>query len=104
MASGTQTLPLSPEEYERRKRGLETLKGLSKAEHIEILRILQKHKTLLSENLNGTFFNLCLLDQTTYNDIELFMNFTQSNRKDLTERELYMSTLVTTSTAPDLSA
>jgi len=88
---------LSPEEYDRRKRCLETLKGLSKAEHIEILRILQKHNTPLSENLNGVFFNLCLLEQTTFQDIELFINFTQSNRKDLIERERFMSTLVTAS-------
>jgi hypothetical protein len=86
---------LKPDEYDRRKQCLEILKGLSKPEHIEILRILRKHNTSVSENLNGTFFNLCLLDQPVFDDIELFIKFTQSNRKNLADRELYMSTLVT---------
>jgi hypothetical protein len=87
---------LSPEEYERRKQFLEQLKGLTKSEYSEILRILQKHKTVVSENHNGTFFNLCLLEQAVFDDLIRFIQFTQSNKKTLADRELFLSTLVTT--------
>ncbi len=85
---------LEPAEYERRRLFLEGIKGLTKAEHIEIVRILQKYKSPYAENQNGVFFNVAALDQTTFNSLELFLQFTQSNRRDLADRELYMSTLV----------
>jgi hypothetical protein len=87
---------LSPTEYERRRQFLEGIKGLTKAEHIEIVRILQKHKTQYSENNNGVFFNVTLLEQEVFDALELFLKFTQSNRRDLADRELFMSTLVKT--------
>lgn len=87
---------LSPTEYERRRVFLEGIKGLTKAEHIEIVRILQKYKTTYSENLNGIFFNVTTLDQQVFDALELFLNFTQSNRRALADREMFMSTLATT--------
>jgi hypothetical protein len=86
---------LSPEEYERRREFLDGLKGLTKAEHIEIVRILQKHEVAFSENTNGIFFNLCLLDQPVFDALLQFLQFTQSNRRDLAERERFMSSLAT---------
>lgn len=85
---------LTSEEYERRKLFLANLKGLTKAEHIEIVRILQQHKVEFSENANGVFFNLTNLDQTIFNALELFIRFTQTNHKDLANRECFISTLV----------
>jgi len=87
---------LSPEEYERRKVFLENLKSLTKTEHIEIIRILQKHSAEFSENLNGVFFNCCNLAQPVFDDLELFIQFTQTNRKNLADRELYLSSLTRT--------
>ena len=84
---------LSSEEYERRKAFLESLKSLTKTEHIEIIRILQKHSAEFSENLNGIFFNCCNLAQPVFDDLELFIQFTQTNRKNLADRELYLSSL-----------
>ena len=84
---------LTPEEYERRKKFLDGLKMLTKAENIEIVRILQKHEAVFSENLNGIFFNVVALPQVTFDALELFISFTQSNRRDLADREQYMSTL-----------
>jgi hypothetical protein len=86
---------LAPEEYERRKQFLEGLKGLTKPEYIEIAKILQKHNAVYSENANGIFFNVCALSQEVFHSLELFLKFTQSNRKNLAEREIYMSTLTT---------
>jgi len=85
---------LTPQEYERRKQFLESLKGLSKPEYIEIVRILQKHNAEYSENLNGVFFNVVALNQSTFDALELFIKFTNSNKHNLLEREQLMSTLV----------
>jgi hypothetical protein len=85
---------LTPQEYERRKQFLESLKSLSKPEYIEIVRILQKHNAEYSENLNGVFFNVVALTQTTFDALELFIKFTNSNKHNLLEREQLMSTLV----------
>ena len=84
---------LSSEEYERRKQFLDNLKGLTKTEYIEIVRILQKHSADYSENLNGVFFNCCNLPQMVFDDLELFLKFTQTNRKTLADREMYLSSL-----------
>lgn len=92
---------LSPTEYERRRLFLEGIKGLTKAEHVEIVRILQKHGAVYSENTNGVFFNVTTLEQEVFNALELFLNFTQSNRRDLADREFFMSTLVKTAGADE---
>ena len=94
---------LSPEEYERRRAFLESLKGLTKTEYIEIIRILQKHTAEFSENLNGVFFNCCNLAQPVFDDLELFIKFTQTNRKNLADRELYLSSLTRTVGLPGQS-
>jgi len=87
---------LPAEEYDRRKRFLDCLKTLTRAEHIEIVRILQKYEVSYSENLNGVFFNLGLLSQPAFDALELFMKFTNSNKKNLEDREQYISTLTHT--------
>ena len=92
---------LTPEEYERRKAFLDSLKGLTKTEYIEIIRILQKHSAEFSENLNGVFFNCCNLSQVVFDDLELFIKFTQTNRQTLADRELYLSSLTRTAGLPE---
>lgn len=94
---------LAPEEYERRKVFLENLKGLTKTEYIEIIRILQKHSAEFSENLNGVFFNCCNLTQVVFDDLELFLKFTQTNRKTLADREIYLSSLTRAVEVPEVS-
>jgi hypothetical protein len=88
--------PLLPQdEYERRKRFLDGIRSLTKAEHIEIIRILKTHEAEYSENTNGVFFNICALEQPVFDALELFLSFTQKNRQNLEDRELYLSTLST---------
>jgi len=90
-SSGT----LSTEDYERRKAFLEDLKGLSKSEYVEILRILKQHDIAVSENHNGVFFNLSTLSKEAFEALQLFRRFTVSNRLQLADRELMMSSLTT---------
>lgn len=85
---------LSGSEYERRRVFHESLKGLTKAEYVEIIRLLNKYEETYSENLNGVFFNVCTVSQVTFDALELFLKFTQSNRRDLADREVFLSTLV----------
>lgn len=85
---------LEATEYERRRVFHESLKGLTKAEYVEIIRLLNKYEETYSENLNGVFFNVCTLSQTTFDALELFLKFTQSNRRELADRERFMDTLV----------
>jgi hypothetical protein len=91
-APGEARLP--PEEYERRRIFLDSLKGLTKAEYVEIVRILQKHQAPFSENHNGIFLNISLLDQVVFDDLEKFLLFTQSNRQNLSDRDSLLSTLL----------
>ncbi len=84
---------LEPAEYERRRVFLEQLKGLTKPEYIEIVRILQKHDVAFSENANGIFFNVGVLHKDVFDALVKFLEFTQSNRRDLAAREMEMSAL-----------
>ena len=86
---------LAQDEYERRKRFLDGIRSLTKAEHIEIIRILKKYEAEYSENTNGVFFNVCTLEQPVFDALELFLSFTQKNRQNLEDREMYLSTLST---------
>jgi hypothetical protein len=99
MATNTPGL-LPTEEYERRKTFLASLKTLTRAEHIEILRILQANNVPFSENQNGVFFNVGLLTQPAFDALELFMKFTHSNRKNLADRENFISSLSHTTSFP----
>lgn len=95
---------LSQEEYNRRKQFLSDVQRLTKAEYIEIVRILKKHNIQYSENQNGIFFNVVTLDQITFDDLERFIYFTEMNRKSLADRDIYLSTLqssITTSSSDE---
>lgn len=84
---------LSQEEYSRRKRFLDSLRGLTISEYAEIIRILQAHTVAFSENQNGIFFNVASLEQKVFDDLEKFLLFTQSNRQSLSDRDCFLSTL-----------
>jgi hypothetical protein len=95
MSTTAVTPGLATDEYERRREFLTSLKGLTKAEYIEIARILQRYSVPYSENLNGIFFNVGALDQTVFDALVKFLEFTKINRRELAERELFMSSLAT---------
>jgi hypothetical protein len=95
MSSTSEESPgLTSEEYTRRKAFLENLRLLSRAENIEIVKILKKHDTTISENQNGILFNVAKLPQIVYDELEKFLNFTQYNRKNLADRDYLLSTLI----------
>ena len=93
-ATPGESIKLPVEEYERRKTFLDNMKGLTKAEYIEIIRILQKHEVTYSENHNGIFLNLTALPQAVFDNLQHFLVFTQQNRQNLSDRDSLLSTLL----------
>lgn len=84
---------MDTKEYERRKLFLSALKKLHTSEYIDILRILKQEQVDFSENTNGVFFDIASLEQKTFDVLEKYMNFVNTNRKSLAEREQQINKL-----------
>jgi hypothetical protein len=67
--------------YEKRKAYFENLKILVKSEYEEVFRILKRNKVEYTENSNGIFFDVSLLTETAFEQLEEYMNFCLQNRK-----------------------
>uniref|UniRef100_A0A6C0AP43 NET domain-containing protein n=1 Tax=viral metagenome TaxID=1070528 RepID=A0A6C0AP43_9ZZZZ len=79
--------------YERRKTYFENLKILVKSEYEEVFRILKKHKVEYTENSNGIFFDVSLLSETAFEQLEEYMKFCLSNRRAEENRSKELATL-----------
>jgi hypothetical protein len=76
------------EDYEIRKDFLEDLKLLNKTEQEEIFRIVKSSNTQYSENSNGIFFDISKILPATFLEMQQFMKFCKSNRKNFESREI----------------
>jgi Rad3-related DNA helicase len=85
-------LNLTTEEYEERKRVLDDLKKLVKAEQEQVFFILKRFHVEFSENSNGVFFDLSRLPKAAFQEIQKFLIFCQANRKEFEERDREMET------------
>lgn len=72
--------------YEKRKLLFENLKMLVKSEYEEIYRILKKHNQPYTENSNGIFFDIMLITEGCFTDMEKYMQFCIENRSNESER------------------
>ena len=81
------SIPLTNEEYEKRKQCLEELKKLVKSEQEQIFLLLKKHKSEYSENSNGVFFDVTRLSKECFYDIQQFLIFCQANRTEFEARD-----------------
>ena len=62
----------------------EKINLLSKTEHEEIYKILNLNSSIkFSRNRNGVFFNLSEVDDVLYEQLESFIDFCITNKKDL---------------------
>ena len=59
------------------------IKDLYKNEHLEILKIMRKHKQKYSENSKGVFFNLKYIDTHVIKEIKEFVEFCKNNKSYL---------------------
>ena len=82
MASPT----LQKEEYERRKLFLEELKTLSKEQYEDIFRILKRNNVEYSENSNGIFFDVLLLSDDIFKQLEQYIEFSKVQTKSEEDR------------------
>lgn len=64
---------------------LEKINVLSSTEHEEILKIVKRHDVSFSQNKNGVFFNLSMLSDTIIQEIDNFVTYCISNKKELDE-------------------
>lgn len=64
----------------------ERIDNLSSTEHEEIFNIINRHDDInYTSNKNGVFFNLSSLADDVIDEIDKFVNFCLSNKKDLDE-------------------
>jgi hypothetical protein len=82
MASPT----LQKGEYERRKLFLEELKTLSKEQYEDIFRIIKRNNVEYSENSNGIFFDVLLLPDDIFKQLEQFIEFSRVQTKSEEDR------------------
>ena len=87
MNSSGPTVQLEPDEYERRRVFCDSIKDLSKAEHIEIARILRRNGVAISENRSGMFFDMAKLSADVFEELLQFRSFVNTNTEALKERE-----------------
>lgn len=72
--------------YEERKAIFDTIKQLSKPEQEELFRIIRKSKENYTENSNGIFFDLSALSDTTFHQIQEYLNFCLKTRQEHEDR------------------
>ena len=84
---------LSVDEYERRRVFCDSIKDLSKPEHIEIARILRRNNVVVSENRSGMFFDMAKLPEDVFEELLQFRSFVNTNTEVLKERENLLDSL-----------
>ena len=73
----------------QKKQLFQKIAMLCKTEHEEIYKIIKNHNTVnaspisFSQNRNGIFFNLSDIDDKLYLELDGFVNFCITNKKDL---------------------
>jgi hypothetical protein len=79
--------------YEKRKILFENLKILVTSEYEEIYRIIKRHNQPYTENSNGIFFNIMLITEECFADMEKYMQFCIENRSNENSRIKEMAAL-----------
>jgi hypothetical protein len=78
---------MDPVEYERRKQFFSVIQTMSKAEQIELARILRSCDVHYSENTNGILFDLAKLPQDVFDKLIEFKEFVKLNNEELNKRD-----------------
>ena len=75
-----------PYSYEERRNIFEHIKVLVDSEQQEIFRIIRKTKENYTENSNGIFFDLATISESTFIQINEYLNFCLKTRQEDTLR------------------
>ena len=71
-----------PYSYEERRNIFEHIKVLVDSEQQEIFRIIRKTKENYTENSNGIFFDLATISESTFVQINEYLNFCLKTRQE----------------------
>lgn len=66
---------------------INNIKNLSKIEHIEVFKIIQKEEIKYSENSNGIFVNFENIPNDIIKKIDNFINFCLKNKEELKKKD-----------------
>ena len=61
----------------------DTIENMEKIHQLQILEICNKHNVQYTENVNGIFINMTLLDETILKAIHEYMNYIYLQQKQL---------------------
>lgn len=93
MLEMTQPSPtLSTADYEQRKQLLEDLKILDKSEYEEMYRLIHRDGVEYTENSNGVFFDLTLIENDIFIKLVQFMELCKAQRKNEAARVQELNT------------
>lgn len=75
----------------------DTIENMDKMHHIEILKILKKHKSVkINENKNGIYINISLLPPTIVTELNNYLNYVNEQEKTIskleTQKEVFKNT------------
>ena len=79
--------------YDERKRVFDTMKLLVKPEQEEVFRIIRKMKENYTENSNGIFFDLSIISDDTFNQINEYLQFCLKTREEHEDRLKELETI-----------
>lgn len=72
-----------------------TIEGMSKTHHIEILKILKKNQNVkLNENKNGVYINITFLPEEIINEISNYVNYIKDQENTLQTMETQKDDLI----------
>tara|TARA_B100000686_G_C16642113_1_gene890740 strand:+ start:298 stop:576 length:279 start_codon:yes stop_codon:yes gene_type:complete len=66
----------------------ESIENLEKFHHIEILRILKKYNVNFTENRNGVFVNMIILDDNVINELTEYIKYVKAQETQLKKIEI----------------
>ena len=66
----------------------ESIENLEKFHHIEILRILKKYNVNFTENRNGVFDNMIILDDNVINELTEYIKYVKAQETQLKKIEI----------------
>lgn len=63
------------------------IENMNKIHHIKFFEIIKNHNLTFSENRNGIFFNMNLLNKQMFEDIENYIKYINAQESNLTATE-----------------
>ncbi len=79
--------------YEEKKKTFEDIKLLARPEQEELFRIIRRMKEEYTENSNGIFFDLTLISEPTFLQIQEYLKFCLRTRQEHEDRLKELETI-----------